>query len=73
MVKNRTRKNRVSFRMNDVEMQQLQQNMKTAGKNNREAFLRKVALEGSITTIDTKPTAELVRLVANIAGKVIHF
>ena len=70
MDKNRTRKNRVSFRMNDAEMQQLQQNMKTSGKSNREAFLRKMALEGGITTIDTRPTAELVRLVANIAGNV---
>ena len=70
MDKNRTRKNRVSFRLDDAEMQQLQQNMKTANKINREAYLRKMALDGNMTVIDTKPTADLVRLVANIASNV---
>jgi hypothetical protein len=70
MDKNRTRKNRISLRLDDAEMLQLQQNMKTANKTNREAYLRKMALDGSITTIDTKPTADLVRLVANISSNV---
>jgi len=70
MDKNRTRKNRVSFRLDDAEMQQLQQNMSKTGKTNREAYLRKMALDGNITTIDTKPTQELVRLVANIASNI---
>ena len=70
MDKNRTRKNRISLRLDDAEMLLLQQNMKTANKTNREAYLRKMALEGSITTIDTKPTADLVRLVAKISSNV---
>ena len=70
MDKNRTRKNRVSFRIDDAEMLQLQQNMSKTGKTNREAYLRKMALDGGISTIDTKPTQDLVRLVANIASNV---
>jgi len=70
MDKNRTRKNRVSFRLDDAEMQQLQQNMNKSSKTNREAYLRKMALNGNMTIIDTKPIADLVRLVANIATNV---
>jgi len=70
MDKNRTRKNRVSLRLDDTEMFQLQQNMKAASKTNREAYLRKMALDGCITTIDTKPISDLVRLVANISSNI---
>ena len=70
MVEKRTRKNRVSFRLDDVELKKLEENLKLSGKTNREAYLRKMALDGGMNIIDMKPTADLVRLIANIASNV---
>jgi len=70
MTEKRKRQSRISFRLDDAELQQLEQNMRKAGKTNREAYLRKMALDGGMNIIDMKPTADLVRLVANIASNV---
>jgi len=70
MTEKRTRQNRISFRLDDAELQQFEQNMIKTGKTNREAYLRKMALYGHMNIVDMKPTSDLVRLIANIAGNV---
>jgi len=70
MIEKRTRRNRVSFRLDDAELRKLEENLKLTGKTNREAYLLKMALDGSMNIVDMKPTADLVRLIANIASNV---
>jgi len=45
----------------------VQENMQKVGMKNRSSYLRKMALDGYIIQIDTKPIAELVRLI-HISG-----
>ena len=70
MSKNRTRSNRIVFCLSNEELQILEQKMKAVGVQNRERFLRKMALDGYIVNIDTKPTAELVRLIRNSTSNI---
>ena len=41
----------------------IQEKMQMVGIKNRSSYLRKMALDGYIINIDTKPIAELVRLL----------
>jgi len=66
----RIRKNRIVFCLNDEELQSLEEKMQKLGINNREAFIRKMVMDGYIVSIDTKPTAELVRLVRNSTSNI---
>ena len=65
MSKNRTRKNRIVFYLDDNEKNKLEQNMESVGIKNRELFIRKLILDGYIVNVDMKPTTELVRLIKN--------
>jgi len=51
--------------LDDNEKKQLEQRMETVGYKNRDGFVRKILLDGYIIQIDTKPTADLVRLIKN--------
>jgi len=62
---NRVRKNGFVLRLDDSELKQVEEKMKSLGIKNREAFARKLLLDGYIVQIDTKPTADLVRLLKN--------
>jgi len=70
MSKNRTRNNRIVFRLDNSELAKLEQKMASIGVRNREAFVRKLSLDGYIIQIDTKPYSEFVRLLQNISGNV---
>ena len=61
----RARKNGFVLRLDDSELKQVEERMKSLGIKNREAFARKLLLDGYIVQIDTKPTADLVRLIKN--------
>ena len=61
----RARKNGFVLRLDDSELKQVEDRMKSIGIKNREAFARKLLLDGYIVKIDTKPTADLVRLIKN--------
>jgi len=65
MSKNRTRNNRIYVHLNDEEKERLEQNMAKLGVKNRDAFVRKMALDGYIIHIDTEPVKELIRLARN--------
>jgi len=70
MSKNRVRKNGFVLRLTDDELKQVEQKMERLGLKNREAFARKLLLDGYIIQVDTKPYAELVRLVRNATSNI---
>jgi len=70
MSKNRVRNNRIYFHLDDDEKKLLEQRMKTVGIKNRDGFARKMLLDGYIIQVDTKPTADLVRLIKNATSNI---
>lgn len=50
--KQRTRKNRISFRVDDDELKFIQAKMKVLNIKNREAYLRKMAIDGECIRYD---------------------
>lgn len=68
---NRVRKNDVRLLFDDEEIKVINEKMAQIGIKNRSAFLRKLALDGYIIQIDTKPIAEIVRLI-NISSRNIN-
>ena len=65
MSKKITRKNGFIVRLSDDELSRIQQKMDSLGLKNREAFARKLLLDGYIIQVNMKPTAELVRRITN--------
>ena len=61
--KNRVRKNDARLCFSDEEMKIISEKMEKLGIKNRSNYLRKMALDGYIIQIDTKPIAELARLI----------
>ena len=59
----RTRSRRVFFHVTEEEEQMISQRMKEAGIINREAYLRKVALNGYILKLDFTGINEMIRLL----------
>ena len=62
---NRTRKNRVVFYLDDTELALLNEKMTAAKIGNREAYLRKMSLDGYVVRIDFSDVREMVRLLGN--------
>ena len=62
---NRARKHSFLVRLDEGEITALEQKMERLGIKNREAFVRKMLNDGYIIEIDTKPVAELARLLKN--------
>ena len=67
---NRTRNNAFMVYLNDSEKGKLHDNMQKLGISNREAYVRKMILDGFTLRVDTKPISELVRLVRNAATNI---
>jgi hypothetical protein len=67
---NRARKNDVRLLFDDEEIKTIHEKMEQVGMKNRSAFLRKLALDGYIIQVDTKPVAELVRLINISSGNI---
>ena len=63
--KNRYRNNRIVFYVSDDELKLIENKMNTAGAENREAYLRKMSLDGYIVRLDLSCVKELVRLLRN--------
>lgn len=70
MSKNRVRKNRIVFCMDDNELSSLKQRLDKVGLKNREAFIRKIVLDGYIINLDMNPAIELNRLIRNVATNI---
>ena len=66
----RTRKNKIVFYLNDAELALLTEKMVTANIKNREAYLRKMALDGYIIRVDLSEIKELTRLLSNATNNI---
>lgn len=62
---NRSRKNRIVFYLDDAELDFLQEKMTEAKISNREAYIRKMILDGYIIRVDFSDVRELSRLLSN--------
>ena len=55
----RTRKREIKFRVNDEEFLIIRRKMIMSRMRNREAFIRKMLIEGVIINVDTAPLEEI--------------
>ena len=60
---NRNRNIKIRFRVSEEELAALNERMQLAGINNREAFLRKMALDGYIVKLDLPELREIASLL----------
>ena len=60
---NRKRQIQLNFRVSAGELQQIQRKMAQFGTQNREAFLRKMALDGYVVKLELPELKELVSLL----------
>ena len=63
--KKRTRSIRVVFYVSEKERDLIDEKMKVAGTQNREAYLRKMSLDGYVIKLDLSSVNEMVRLLSN--------
>ncbi|MCL2854590.1 MAG: MobC family plasmid mobilization relaxosome protein [Defluviitaleaceae bacterium] len=70
MSKKRTRKNRIVFCLDDSEFEILSQRLQKVGMRNREAFVRKMVLDGYIINLDISPSVETNRLIRSISNNI---
>jgi predicted RNase H-like nuclease (RuvC/YqgF family) len=68
--KKRLRNNRIVFCLNDTELEELTRRVKLLGLRNREAFIRKMVLDGYIINLDLSHSIELNRLIRNISNNI---
>jgi len=61
--KKRVRNNRIYFHLDENEKRELDRRMEAVGVKNRDAFVRKMVLDGYIVNIDMTAVSELVRLL----------
>ena len=66
----RTRTIDAKLYFTEEEMALIKDKMNACGERNRSRFLRKLIFDGKAVYLDTKPVAEYVRLVRNIANNV---
>lgn len=66
--KRRKRNVRIVFYLNEDELQLLEDKMEAANVRNREAYIRKMVLDGYIIRIDTEPVQRVSYLVSNMAN-----
>jgi len=67
---NRRRTNEIKFRLADDELDVLQQRMNVVGCINREAFIRKMVLEGYILRMNFTEVREFLRLISNATSNI---
>ena len=67
---NRKRKVQMILRLSEDEQDALSQRMQDAGMQNREAYLRKMALTGYILRLDLSEVRETLRLLANATNNI---
>ena len=67
---NRRRKKQILMRLTEEEHDVLLQRMRYAGKQNREDYLRQMALTGYILRLDLSEVREALSLISNIANNI---
>ena len=67
---NRNRNNVIRFHVTDEERDLIAEKMASAGIINREAYLRKMTLDGYIVRLDLSDVREMVRLLSNATNNI---
>ena len=66
----RTRKKRIFFRVDDEELKFIQARMNLLHIKNREAYLRKMAIDGYIVQVDTTDINEMTKALGSIGRNI---
>lgn len=67
---NRKRGTALCFRVDEREHGLIEQKMELAGIRNREAYLRKMAIDGMVIRLDLSDVREMVRLLRNATNNI---
>ncbi len=67
-MENRKREHQILFRVSKKELEIISERMKLTGIKNREAFLRKMALDGYILSINLSDLQKMIGLLGNAAN-----
>ena len=67
---NRVRKVRLNFRVTEREKQLIEERMQEIGTTNREAYLRKIAIDGMLVKLEVPELKEIVSLMRRTSNNV---
>ena len=67
---NRVRKIQLNFRVTEQERRLIEERMQELGTNNREAYLRKIAIDGMIVKLEVQELKEIVSLMRRTSNNV---
>lgn len=67
---NRVRKIQLNFRVTEQERRMIEERMQELGTTNREAYLRKIAIEGMIVKLEVQELKEIVSLMRRTSNNV---
>lgn len=67
---NRIRKVQLNFRVTEREKQLIEERMQEFGTTNREAYLRKIAIDGMIVKLEVQELKEIVSLMRRTSNNV---
>ena len=68
--KKRTRNNKIAFRVTDHEREMIYQRMAQTGMKNMQAYLLKMAIDGSVIHVELDSVKEMVRLLSNATNNI---
>ena len=68
--KKRTRNNKIAFRVTDQERERIYQRMAQTGMKNMQAYLLKMAIDGSVIHVELDSVKEMVRLLSNATNNI---
>lgn len=67
---NRNRNIQLNFRVSENEKEWIEKKMKAAGVINREAYLRKMAIDGCILKLDLSELKEIIALMRQMSNNI---
>lgn len=67
---NRVRKIQLNFRVTEQECRLIEERMQELGTTNREAYLRKIAIDGMIVKLEVQELKEIVSLMRRTSNNV---
>ena len=67
---NRVRKIQLNFRVTEQERRLIEERMQELGTTNREAYLRKIAIDGMIAKLEVQELKEIVSLMRRTSNNV---
>lgn len=70
---NRVRKVQLNFRVTEREKQLIEERMQEIGTTNREAYLRKIAIDGMLVKLEVPELKEIVSLMRRTSNNGVTF